>query len=123
MVEMSAHGGPPMNQIDEEEVLRRIGGDREVLADVISAFLDNHVESMNDIRCALDTGGPPLAFAVHRFRGALAQLAAHPALGAAMKLEEAATGRRAETVALFTVLQAEIDRLVPALRALVTRLV
>jgi len=112
-----------MNQVDEEEALRRIGGDREVLADVINAFLESYAESMRDIRTALDTGGPPLAFAVHRFKGALAQLAAHPALVAARNLEEAATGRRAETQALFTVLQAEMDRLIPALRMLSARLV
>lgn len=94
-----------------------------MLAEVITAFLESHADAMEDIRKALDAGGPPLAFAVHRFRGALAQLAAHPALDAAVKLEEAATGRKAETLALFVVLQAEMDRLIPKLQSLAATLV
>ncbi len=123
MVEASEQGGRLVRaQVDEAEALRRIGGDREVLADVIAAFLDSYDDSMRDIRNALSSGGAALAFAVHRFKGALAQLAAHPALEAAVKLEEAATGRRAETLALFTVFQAEMERLIPALRLLASRL-
>ena len=108
--------------VDEDEALRRIGGDKEVLVDVIGAFLETYVESMNDIQRAVRSGGEDLSFTVHRFKGALAQLAAHPALDAARKLEDAAVSRPGDIESHFAVLRFETDRLAPALRRLASRL-
>jgi two-component system sensor histidine kinase/response regulator len=105
---------------DREEMLERLGGDAELLADVLEMFLEECPRMMQEIRAALAAAdAPTLRRAAHSMKGALLNISAAPAAAEAERLEELGReARLAESAGVLERLQAEIDRL---LQALVTR--
>ena len=105
------------------EVLARVGGDRELLAEISRLFVDDAPQHLERIRHALDTrDGEALMRAAHGLKGAAANFDAEGVVSAARTLEEIGrTGpfdadHLAETAWLS--LSQEIERLISVLKTL-----
>ena len=99
-------------------VLARVGGDRELLAEISRLFVDDAPRHLEKIRQALDArDGESLRRAAHALKGAAANFDAEGVVSAARALEE--IGRSGEFDAHDAAWQAltlETDRLVSILR-------
>lgn len=100
------------------EVLARVGGDRELLAEISRLFVDDAPRHLEKIRQALDTkDGESLRRAAHGLKGAAANFDADGVVGAARTLEEIGrTGEMAGAEAAWQSLTFETDRLISILR-------
>jgi PAS domain S-box-containing protein len=103
-------GGAPF---DREELLSRLGGDTEVLDEVVALFLAESPRMLGNVREALDQGDArALGRAAHTLKGAAANLAAGGAAGVARRLEDQARqGDIAGAATTFAELQEQIERL------------
>ena len=85
----------PNQVFDRRSALDRVGDDEEVLAEVISLFLQDIPCQMNDIRSAIREGDPKhLESAAHRLKGSASCLGGESTAAAAMRLE--ALGKKGE---------------------------
>jgi CheY-like chemotaxis protein len=74
--------------IDESELQNRVGGDRELLNDVVSVFLEDCPLKLREVREAIQNRDPDgLRRSAHALKGAVANFAAHSAVEIAQKLE------------------------------------
>jgi signal transduction histidine kinase/CheY-like chemotaxis protein/HPt (histidine-containing phosphotransfer) domain-containing protein len=100
------------------EVLARVGGDHELLAEISRLFIDDAPRHLANIREALDArDGELLRRAAHGLKGAAANFDADGVVSAARALEE--IGRTAEFAAqdaAWQTLTAQTDRLISLLR-------
>jgi len=100
------------------EVLARVGGDRELLAEISRLFVDDAPRHLLKIRQALDArDGESLRRAAHGLKGAAANFDAEGVVSAARTLEE--IGRSGEFDgydAAWQSLTFETDRLISILR-------
>jgi two-component system, sensor histidine kinase and response regulator len=110
----------PAETLDAASVLDRMGGDADLLQELVEVFWDDCPKLMSDIRKSLDDqSAKDLRDAAHALKGSLCNFGANSACEAALKLET--LGRdgnldRAEEV--FTALEEGLSRLKPALVAL-----
>jgi CheY-like chemotaxis protein len=123
LVEQMAGGKPAAEPRDEPatvsmEVLARVGGDRELLAEISRLFVDDAPRHLQKIREALDTrDGEALRRAAHGLKGAAANFDADGVVNAARTIEE--IGRTGDFEAHQTAWQAltsETDQLITLLR-------
>jgi CheY-like chemotaxis protein/HPt (histidine-containing phosphotransfer) domain-containing protein len=123
LVEQMAGGTPAAEPRDEPatvsmEVLARVGGDRQLLAEISRLFVDDAPRHLQKIREALDTrDGEALRRAAHGLKGAAANFDADGVVNAARTLEE--IGRTGEFEAHQTAWQtltSETDQLISLLR-------
>jgi signal transduction histidine kinase/DNA-binding response OmpR family regulator len=100
-------------------VLARVGGDRELLAEISRLFVDDAPRHLQSIREALDArNGESLRRAAHGLKGAAANFEADAVVSAARTLEEIGrTGEFEAHEAAWQTLTSETDRLVSMLRA------
>jgi signal transduction histidine kinase/CheY-like chemotaxis protein/HPt (histidine-containing phosphotransfer) domain-containing protein len=100
------------------EVLARVGGDRELLAEISRLFIDDAPRHLASIREALDArNGESLRRAAHGLKGAAANFDADGVVSAARALEE--IGRTAEFTAqdaAWQTLTEQTERLINLLR-------
>jgi signal transduction histidine kinase/DNA-binding response OmpR family regulator/HPt (histidine-containing phosphotransfer) domain-containing protein len=110
------HGGEPL--AIPMEVLARVGGDRELLAEISRLFVDDAPRHLKKIREALDArDGESLRRAAHGLKGAAANFDAEGVVNAARALEEIGrTGEFDAHAAAWQALVVETDRLISALR-------
>jgi signal transduction histidine kinase/DNA-binding response OmpR family regulator len=106
-------------------VLARVGGDRELLAEISRLFVDDAPRHLHRIRQALDQrDGDALRRAAHGLRGAAANFDADGVVAAARTLEEIGKTQQFDTdsrcEAAWRALSRETDQLVSVLRALTT---
>jgi signal transduction histidine kinase/CheY-like chemotaxis protein len=106
-----------------DRVLARVGGDRELLADISRLFIDDAPRHLEQIRRALDDrDGESLHRAAHGLKGAAANFDADDVVSAARVLEEVGrTGQfdadaGAAREAAWRALTFETDRLITILR-------
>ena len=104
-------------------VLARVGGDRELLAEISRLFVDDAPQHLERIRHALDThDGDALRRAAHGLKGAAANFDAEGVVSAARTLEELGRTQQfgadqlAETA--WQALSVEIERLISMLKTL-----
>ena len=102
-------------------MLARVGGDRELLAEISRLFVDDAPSHLDRIRTALDRrDGHMLRRAAHALKGAAANFDASGLVAAARKMED--VGRAAqfdeECETTWRMLTNETDRLVATLRGL-----
>jgi len=101
-----------------DRVLARVGGDRQLLAEISRLFVDDAPVHLKRIRDALDAGdGDSLRRASHSLKGAAANFEAVSVVAAARSLEE--MGRKGDlstSEAAWSFIQAETDRLIDTLR-------
>ena len=98
---------------DREEMLERLGGDTELLDDVLVVFLEECPKMLKAVRGAVDEGDPTLVRrAAHSMKGALLNISAGPAAVEAGQLEVLGSEQRlAEVAPVLERLQQEIGRL------------
>jgi two-component system sensor histidine kinase/response regulator len=81
--------------IDWADVLELTGGDREFLAELISLFLDQKTQLLEEIRAAVRTANSSkLEHAAHALRGAVGNFSQKGAYDAAFRLEKLARSQR-----------------------------
>jgi CheY-like chemotaxis protein len=124
LVEEMAGGAPASAPRGEHltvpsEVLARVGGDRELLAEISRLFVDDAPRHLEKIRQALDArDGESLRRAAHGLKGAAANFDADGVVNAARALEEMGrTGEFDAHDAVWQTLILETDRLLSILRA------
>jgi HPt (histidine-containing phosphotransfer) domain-containing protein len=100
------------------EVLARVGGDRELLAEISRLFVDDAPRHLAKIRDALSAqDGEALRRAAHGLKGAAANFDAEAVVQAARALEEMGrTGKFDAHEAAWQALSVETDRLISMLR-------
>jgi two-component system, sensor histidine kinase and response regulator len=106
--------------LDTAELLQSVDGDVELMREVVGVFLEEMPRMLTRIGDAVEQGdADALASAAHAFKGAVGNLGAGAAVSAARRLEE--LGRRRNMCSsheAYEDLQAELERLQPALAAL-----
>jgi HPt (histidine-containing phosphotransfer) domain-containing protein len=115
---MLATGGD--QSFDRDTMLERMGGDMDLLAEVVDLFLEDSPKMLDTLRAAV-SGGDALTVerSAHSLKGALLNLAAERAAGVALKLET--MGREedlADCLDVLADLEAEMSRLSEALKDL-----
>ena len=98
---------------DREEMLERLGGDTELLDDVLQVFLEECPRMLEEVRGAVHGGDPKLVHrTAHSMKGALLNISAAPAAAEASQLEELGSEERLTEVApVLERLRQEIERL------------
>jgi signal transduction histidine kinase/CheY-like chemotaxis protein len=112
---------PPTNPPFDEILLReRLDHDDQLLREIIEVFQTSHTALLNEISNAIAASDPcVLEMAAHALKGALATLAAKPALNVVLRLETMGREKRmGETERTFKELQREVERLRSALARL-----
>jgi HPt (histidine-containing phosphotransfer) domain-containing protein len=126
LVEQIAEGRPSASSVPHADgvsldVLARVGGDRELLAEISRLFLDDAPRHLERIRAALDArDGESLRRAAHGLKGAAANFDAEGVVAAARTLEE--IGRTAQfddDDAAWLALTVETSRLISMLRTVI----
>jgi HPt (histidine-containing phosphotransfer) domain-containing protein len=122
LVEAISAGRPPA-QDDvvpdiSDRVLARVGGDRDLLAEISRLFVDDAPRHLEQIRQAIDDrDGESLRRAAHGLKGAAANFDADRVVSAARTLEAiGSSGDFAEQEAAWRAVFIETDRLMAMLR-------
>jgi HPt (histidine-containing phosphotransfer) domain-containing protein len=106
---------------EEEQMLARFGGRRQILVNVIGVFLESYPETMASLRDAVaahDAAG--VEESAHKLKGAICNLAWGKAFDTARDLEHMGReGRSDEVDETFAILEAEMERFEDTLRAIV----
>src|SRR5690242_5631959 len=114
-----AHAGPadPESAFDREEALARLEGDSELLAEMVSLFLQSHGEQVSEIKAGLARKDiEAVRRAAHALKGAIGNFTSRGAFQAAQRLEEIARrGDLAGAERAFTDLEDALRRLTSAL--------
>jgi signal transduction histidine kinase/DNA-binding response OmpR family regulator len=102
-----------------QQVLARVGGDHQLLAEISQLFVDDVPNHLQRIRAAIDArDGNALRRAAHGLKGAAANFDANGVVNAARSLEEIGhTGRFGNHEAAWVELSVETERLLSLLRA------
>jgi len=107
-----------MNEIfDPNEVLDQIGGDEDLLKELIDIFKDSYKEDLSSIADAIDSGNcEDIRSAAHRMKGSVGNFGRKRAFEAAYLLEtHAREGKMDLIMGSFEELSSEIQRLVDRL--------
>jgi two-component system, sensor histidine kinase and response regulator len=113
-----AAGGDDTAMFDRADLLKRLSGDEDLLADVIKMFVEDCPQRLEAIRGGVEQGdAAQIRSAAHALRGAAGNLSAGAVCAAARALETAAAEGRLDAVAeLWRRLTGEADRLLALLR-------
>ena len=108
----------PHSDLDRDELLARMGGDRELLREVIAAFLAEVPERLAALRAAADAGdGNTVKRTAHSFKGSITIFPSRAALQAITAVELAGLANERDGVQRAVASLAEaIERLGADLR-------
>ena len=111
-----------MQEIDYESALARVGGDRELLAELAAMFEEEYPSLLDGVRTGLrSASGTSVNAAAHQLKGLLAQFGADHARDAAYRVETAGReGELKEAAEAFAELERLMERLRPELRAMIS---
>jgi signal transduction histidine kinase/CheY-like chemotaxis protein/HPt (histidine-containing phosphotransfer) domain-containing protein len=106
--------------LDEATLLRSVDGNRELLGELATLFLDNYPDTLRRIREAIEAGDrTALARAAHSLRGSLGFFSVQPTMDAAAAIERMAGSQDlSKAREALDALEREIAQLGPALSAL-----
>ncbi len=112
-----------LHRLDESVALSRVGGDVELLREVIGLFLDDYPQSLDMIRDAVARGDQSsLERHAHSLKGSVSTFGAQEAFDAALALEkQGRTGDLAEAQDGLHRLEHALATLRPELEALQTK--
>ena len=112
-----------LHRLDESVALSRVGGDVELLREVIGLFLDDYPQSLDMIRDAVARGDQSsLERHAHSLKGSVSTFGAQEAYEAALALEkQGRTGDLAEAQDGLHRLEHALASLRPELEALQTK--
>ena len=110
----------PLDILNLALALERLGGDAELLREIARLFLDDTPRLLADIQKAIAVrDAQALASAAHALKGSVANFGAETVLRAALRLEKmGSAGDMNDLDRAYAVLEAEMNRLKPALVAL-----
>jgi CheY-like chemotaxis protein len=110
---------PAEDALDWASALEYVGGDRQLLKELMEVFLQACPGWMTEARAGLSQGDAALAQrAAHKLKGTLGNFGAHAAFETAMRLEmQCRAGDMQGVEEVWGVLAKEIERLLPALTA------
>jgi PAS domain S-box-containing protein len=110
---------PPSSVYDPQVALTRVGGDEELLRELIEVFLSDSPKWLSDLRkAAADGNAVDLRRAAHTIKGAVGYFGADEAGAAADHLQELGrAGDAAAAVAVVPELEQALERLTAALNA------
>jgi len=116
-------GGPSVSiepAFDRPALLANMGGDSELLEEIVGLFLADAPRRLSAIREAVENrDGPSLRFAAHALKGSAANFRAGAVVDGARRLEEAGSnGNLEEAEQVLAELESEMQRLAPALASL-----
>jgi HPt (histidine-containing phosphotransfer) domain-containing protein len=113
-------GAPARPCFDLSTLLRRVGGDRELLREVVGLFLDSAPDLMGAVREAVESGtAPALERAAHSLKGSAANLGAESVREASFALEQIGRENRlAAALPALARLESELNQLCDTLRGL-----
>jgi CheY-like chemotaxis protein/nitrogen-specific signal transduction histidine kinase/HPt (histidine-containing phosphotransfer) domain-containing protein len=117
-----AAAAAPAEVFDRTAALKHVGGDEELLKELAELFLKEGPCQLQDLRDALAAGDVPrIRRAAHTLKGSAKTFAAADADAAAHRLEIMAhSGDLSAAPAAAAALEEQLDRLLPALRELVS---
>ena len=106
--------------LNRNELMERLGGDTELLAEVIDLFLSDCPKRLADIKAAVDAGdAEQLRTAAHALKGAAGTIAAASVFEASQMLERLGAERKIDAApAAFRHLSQEAAALMDTLRGL-----
>ena len=112
-----------LHQLDESVALSRVGGDVELLREVIGLFLDDYPQSLEMIRDAVARGDQSsLERHAHSLKGSVSTFGAQEAFDAALALEkQGRSGDLAQSQEGLRRLEHALATLRPELEALQTK--
>ena len=98
---------------DLTKALEQVGGDREVLKEIIDIYCQEYPKQLQQIQEAIDKKNAVMAGNVaHTIKGAVANFGAKPSFGAALNLEKIGkSGDLSHAKEAFDVLKKELERL------------
>jgi PAS domain S-box-containing protein len=110
---------PSAGSWDWSSALEGVGGDRELLKDLMNAFLEEGPLTLQNIRTAVQQGnGPALRMAAHKLKGSIRYFGPSRAAELAQELERLAqAGDLADAPQMFAQLEHEIKLFLPELSA------
>ncbi len=112
-----------LHQLDEALALSRVGGDFDLLCEVVELFLNDYPQSMEKIRAAVATGDPAaVEHHAHSLKGSVSTFGAKEAFEAALALEKQGRSRDLSEVGDGVLkLESALQALRPELESLQTR--
>jgi two-component system, sensor histidine kinase and response regulator len=108
------------DSIDLAALMDRLGGDRELLVELIGLYLEDEQALIDQVAAAVAAGDAQrLARAAHTLKGSVGNFCAAAAHGAAAALEAAARADRVDAATpLFDAMVSELEKVRDALRSL-----
>jgi len=109
--------------IDWKAALSAVGGDRELLADLIKVFLDECPKMLADIRSSAQAGDlEKLRRAAHTLKGSMGYFGAAAAFSRAQEMERLAKSNELDSArGQLVAVEAEIGRILPSLKRFADR--
>ena len=111
---------PAPTPFDIAEMRRRLGGDEELVRDIVGLFLEDYPVRMAAIQSAIDSGqADGIRRAAHALKGGASTMSAVAVAEAAGRIEASGeAGDLASVGDLFAALTSEMERLAAVLREL-----
>jgi HPt (histidine-containing phosphotransfer) domain-containing protein len=111
---------PDQEPFDLAAALQRVEGDVELLAELAEMFIEEHQSMSSEILESIEQGdSEAVTRSAHSLKGSVGNFNARGAFEAALAIETAGRSGDVETARQqYDVLQAELQRLVPALQKL-----
>ena len=112
-----------LQQLDESLALSRVGGDADLLREVIELFLDDYPQALEGIRSAVAAqDAAALEHKAHSLKGSVSTFGARRAFEAALALEKQGRSKNLSGVENgLTQLEDALQALVPELQAIQAR--
>ena len=112
-----------LQQLDEALALSRVGGDEELLREVVELFLEDYPHILEKIRSAVTAGdATALEHSAHSLKGSVSTFGAQRSYEAAFELEkQGRSGNLINSAADLSKLEAALATLRPELEALHSR--
>ena len=104
---------------DLDDALEKVGGDREILEEILIVFSESYPEQLSELKNAINNGDAPIVErAAHTLKGSVGTFSAKKSLETAFRLETMGReGNLQEAAAVYSKLEQEIEELEAALKA------
>jgi len=104
---------------DLDDALERVGGDREILEEILEVFSESYPDQLSELKKAIDDGDASIVErAAHTLKGSVGTFSAKKALETALRLEiMGREGQLQEAAAEHSKLKQEVEELDAALKA------
>jgi HPt (histidine-containing phosphotransfer) domain-containing protein len=103
---------------DLDDALEKMGGDKEILADILEVFSETYADQLNALKKAIeDSNATMVERAAHTLKGSVGAFSAKKALDTALRLENMGhDGNLEEAATEFSKLEQEVEELHIALK-------